>query len=161
MDLTAILERMESINRRIEHAVHSPDKNLQVLILGLRQDFASQCGDFLKALSDDPRTVGDRALFEELQDMFDAMRTKLAVHQRRWQTNEIGQDYASYQSASRRVYEAVSSFTCEAREKLDACGCEGDSPNMLSGEKEGRDEENFESSIRVPHTITGPGDPSN
>lgn len=121
MDLIAILERMESINRRIEHAVHSPDKNLQMLILGLRHDFASQCGDFLKALSDDPRTANDRALFEDLQDRFDEMRTKLAVHQRKWQALEIRQDYAGYSAATRRIFGTVAAFTQDARERLEAC----------------------------------------
>lgn len=86
-------------------------------IIGLRQEFAIECGNLLKAYCDDPAVFGNRELFNELQEGLEAVRSRMSNHQLKWQGERIAQDPAAYHKASEAVNAAVMEYIATARTK--------------------------------------------
>ncbi len=118
MSVNEILDRMEELSRRIGGADSSGGSDRLASIIGLRQEFTTECGNLLKAMCDDPRIFDNRAIFNELQEGLENMRARMSAHQLKWQGESIEQNPEAYRKASGAVNTVVEQFIANARARL-------------------------------------------
>lgn len=120
MSVLQILDRMEDLSGQFASVGASGSNGNAATIIGLRQEFATECGNLLKAMCDDQRIFADRQLFGELQTSLENMRARMATHQLKWQRDRVEQDLDAYRKASEGMNAVVENFINDAREKISA-----------------------------------------
>ena len=107
------LVRLGKLNTALAEASARRDQDRNAIITSLRQSFSEECGFFLVNLQELLR-YDERALFAQLQDEFDEMRTKLAGHQAKWTPEAINRNYASYVADKHAIYSMIERFVNES-----------------------------------------------
>ncbi len=113
--LEASLDRLEVINRQLGDMAARGGDGAGAAIVGLRHDFAAECGTLLLAMCADERVFDQRQLFVDLQTGLDALRARVTNHQLRWQGDRIEADRAGYSEASKHLNAAIVSFIGQCR----------------------------------------------
>jgi len=82
MSVSETLGRMEQLSSQIGGEGARGDAGA---VIGLRQEFGTECGNLLKAYCDDPSIFDNRELFNELQEGLETVRQRISNHQLKWQ----------------------------------------------------------------------------
>jgi len=118
--IEAILTAMDRINAEMKTVVSRPPEDRNRHIVALRQEFAAETGNLLAERPTDERLVSQPALFGELQERLDDVRTMLVSHQARWSIGNIDERRDDYLIATESVHGKIADYLDWAKNSLDA-----------------------------------------
>lgn len=115
MSLRIRLERLERFGNEILREVSQTKPSDTVRILQLREAFNDECIATAKEIANDPAVRDEHELFSALQEGLEAVRTRLASHQLRWNAERIAEDRAGYFEAVQPIHDLMRDFFTNAR----------------------------------------------
>ncbi len=115
MSLRARLERLERFGNEILREVAQRKAANSDRILELRVAFNDECIATAKEIANDPAVRDNHEVAAAMQGALEAVRSRMATHQLRWNAERIEQDRAGYFEAVQPLHDMMRDFFTNAR----------------------------------------------
>lgn len=115
MGLRARLERLERFGNEILREVAQRKAADSDLLLELREAFNDECIATSEEIANDPAMRDNHEAAAAMQGALEAVRSRLATHQLRWNAERIAQDRVGYFEAVQPIHDLLRDFFTNAR----------------------------------------------